>query len=142
LLPTLSALPTYASRWRILPRVSILTGFFRLWTARYLILSRSALPVYRAIPLARVLPWLPSVRVQLVKTNKVLLGFAGQIMDEDLLSIRLPDKVQKPKWARPIKAHGKASARSLTDPETTEKEADQTEIEARKQTQEDTRGSA
>jgi hypothetical protein len=52
--------------------------------------------------------------------------------------IRLPDKVQKPKWARPIKAHGKASAWSLTDPEAAEKEAYQAEIEARKQTQEDT----
>jgi hypothetical protein len=39
---------------------------------------------------------------------------AGQIMDEDLLPVRLPDKTQKPKLAKPIKAHGKASARSLT----------------------------
>jgi hypothetical protein len=61
---------------------------------------------------------------QLVKTNRALLGFAGQIMDEDLLPIRLPDKIQKPKWAKPIKAHGKASARSLTGPEAAEKEAD------------------
>jgi hypothetical protein len=34
---------------------------------------------------------------QLVKINRALLGFAGQIIDEDLLLIRLPDKVQKPK---------------------------------------------
>jgi hypothetical protein len=73
---------------------------------------------------------------QLVKTNRALLGFAGQIMDENLLSIRLPDKIQKPKWAKPIKAYGKASARSLTGPEAAEKEVDQAEIEAR--TQEDT----
>jgi hypothetical protein len=59
-------------------------------------------------------------------------------MDENLLPIRLPDKIQKPKWAKPIKAYGKASAQSLTGPEAAEKEADQAEIKARKQTQEDT----
>jgi hypothetical protein len=48
------------------------------------------------------------------------------------------DKIQKPKWAKPIKAHGKASARSSTGPEAAEKEADQAEIRARKQTQGDT----
>jgi hypothetical protein len=73
---------------------------------------------------------------QLVKTNRALLGFAEQIIDEDLLPTRLPDKIQKPKWAKPIKAHGKASARSLTGPEAAEKEADKAEIEARKQAQE------
>jgi len=67
-----------------------------------------------------------------------LLGFAEQIRDEDLLPIRLPDKVRKPKWAKPIKAHGKASARSLTGPEAAEKEADKAEMEAQKQAQEDT----
>jgi len=59
-------------------------------------------------------------------------------MDENLLPIRLPDKIQKPKWAKPIKAYGKASARSLTGPEAAEKQADQAEIKARKQTQADT----
>ena len=59
-------------------------------------------------------------------------------MDEDLLLIRLPDKIQKPKWIKPIKAHGKASARSLTGPEAAEKDVDQAEIRARKWTQEDT----
>jgi hypothetical protein len=34
---------------------------------------------------------------QLVKTNRALLGFAEQIMNEDLLTTRLPDKIQKPK---------------------------------------------
>jgi hypothetical protein len=29
----------------------------------------------------------------LAKTNRALLGFPGQIMDEDLLFIRLPDKI-------------------------------------------------
>jgi hypothetical protein len=59
-------------------------------------------------------------------------------MDEDLLPIRLPDKIQKPKWVKPIKAHSKASARSLTGAEAAEKEVDKAEIEARKQTREDT----
>jgi hypothetical protein len=62
---------------------------------------------------------------QLVETNRALLGFAGENMDEDLLPIRLPDKIQKPKWTKLIKAHGKASARSLTGPEAAEKDADQ-----------------
>jgi hypothetical protein len=74
---------------------------------------------------------------QLVKTNRALLGYAEQIRDEDLLPTRLPDKIQKPKWAKPIKAHGKASARSLTGPEAAEKEADKAEMDARKQAQED-----
>ena len=46
-------------------------------------------------------------------------------MDEDLLPIRLPDKIQKPKWAKLIKAHGKASVRSLTGPEAAERDTDQ-----------------
>ena len=59
-------------------------------------------------------------------------------MDEDLLPKRLPDKIQKPKWAKPIKAHGKASVRSLTGPEAAEKEADKAETEAQKQVEENT----
>jgi hypothetical protein len=54
------------------------------------------------------------------------------------LPIRLPEKIQKPKWAKSIKTHGKASARSLTGPEAAEREADQAETKARKQRQEDT----
>ena len=69
---------------------------------------------------------------QLVKTNRALLSFAEQIRDKDLLPKRLPDKIQKPKWAKPIKAHGKASARSLTGPEAAEKEANKAETEAQK----------
>jgi hypothetical protein len=68
---------------------------------------------------------------QLVETNRALLGFAGESMDEDLFLIRLPDKIQKPKWAKLIKAHGKASARSLTGPEAAEKDADQIGKEGR-----------
>ena len=60
---------------------------------------------------------------QLMKTNKALLNFAQQVADEDLLPTCLPDKIQKPKWAKPIKAYGKASARSLTGAEAAEKEA-------------------
>ena len=55
-----------------------------------------------------------------------------QIRDEDLLPIRLPNKIQKPKWAKPIKAYGKASVRSLTGPEAAEKEADKAEINTQK----------
>jgi hypothetical protein len=34
---------------------------------------------------------------QLIKTNKALLEFAGQVAQDDLLPTRLPDKVNKPK---------------------------------------------
>jgi hypothetical protein len=68
---------------------------------------------------------------QLVKTNKALLGFAGQVAQDDLLPTRLPDKVNKPKWAKPRKPHGKASARSYTRAEAAELAADQAEQSSR-----------
>src|SRR5947207_13348970 len=74
---------------------------------------------------------------QLVKTNRALLSFAEQIMEEDLLPKRLPDKIRKPKWAKPVKANGKASARSLTGSEAAEKEADKAETEVQNQMEED-----
>lgn len=70
---------------------------------------------------------------QLIKINKALLSFAEQIKDEDLLLKQLSDKIQKPKWAKPIKAYGKASAQLLTGSEAAEKEADKAETEAQKQ---------
>ena len=33
---------------------------------------------------------------QLVKANRALLDFAGQVAQDDLLPTRLPDKVKKP----------------------------------------------
>ena len=51
---------------------------------------------------------------QLFKTNKALLEFADQVVQDDLLPTRLPDKVKKPKWAKPRKPHSKASERSFT----------------------------
>ena len=64
---------------------------------------------------------------QLVKTNRALVNYAGQLAQDDLLPTRLPDKVQKPKWAKPRKIYGKASARSLTGAEAAEKAADKAE---------------
>ena len=74
---------------------------------------------------------------QLVKTNRALLGFAEQITNKDLLPKRLPDKIQKPKWAKPIKVYSKISVRLLTDSETIKKETDKAETETQKQIQED-----
>ena len=34
---------------------------------------------------------------QLIKTNRALAGYAGQLAQDDLLPTRLPDKVQKAK---------------------------------------------
>lgn len=62
---------------------------------------------------------------QLIKTNKALLDFARQVTEDDLLPIRLPDKVKKPKWAKLRKPHGKASARSFTGAEAAEIAANQ-----------------
>jgi hypothetical protein len=42
-----------------------------------------------------------------------------------LLSTRLPIKVKKAKWIKPIKAYGNASRRGLTVVEAAEKAADQ-----------------
>src|SRR5436853_5002185 len=74
---------------------------------------------------------------QLVKINRALLSFAEQIMEEDLLPKRLPDKIRKPKCVKPVKAYSKASARSLTGLEAAEKEADKAETEVQKQMEED-----
>ena len=64
---------------------------------------------------------------QLLKTNKALLEFADQVAQDDLLPIRLPDRVKKPKWAKPRKHHGKASARAFTGAEAAEIAADKAE---------------
>jgi hypothetical protein len=55
------------------------------------------------------------------------LDFAGQVAEDDLLPTRLPDKVKKPRWAKPRKSHGKASARSFTGAEAAEITANQAE---------------
>ena len=47
--------------------------------------------------------------------------------NDDLLPTRLPDKANKPKWAKPRKSHGKASARSHTGTEAAEIIADKAE---------------
>ena len=64
---------------------------------------------------------------QLVKTNNALLEFAGQVAEDDLLPTRLPDKAKKPKWAKPRKPHGKASAWSFTGAVAAEIAADKAE---------------
>jgi hypothetical protein len=53
--------------------------------------------------------------------------FDSQLAQDDLLLTRLPDKTQKPKWAKPRKTYGKASARSLTGAEAAEKAVDKAE---------------
>jgi hypothetical protein len=68
---------------------------------------------------------------QLIKTNKALLDFAEQVAEDDLLPTRLPDKVKKPKWAKPRKTHGKASARAYTWAEAAEIAANRAEQSSR-----------
>jgi hypothetical protein len=68
---------------------------------------------------------------QLLKTNKALLEFADQVAQDDLLPTRLPDKVKKPKWAKPRKPHDKASARAFTGAEAAELAADKAEKSSR-----------
>jgi hypothetical protein len=43
------------------------------------------------------------------------------------LPARLPDKVKKPKWAKPRKIHGKASTLSFTEAEATKIATDKAE---------------
>jgi hypothetical protein len=64
---------------------------------------------------------------QTIKTNRALLEYANQVEQDDLLPTRLPTKVKKAKWIKPIKAHGNASRRGLTVVEAAEKAADQAE---------------
>jgi hypothetical protein len=64
---------------------------------------------------------------QLIKTNNALLEFAGQVASDDLLPTRLPDKINKPKWAKPKKTHDKASKRLMTGAEAAEQAADKAE---------------
>jgi hypothetical protein len=56
-----------------------------------------------------------------------LLEFADQVTQDDLLPTRLPGKIKKPKWAKPRKPHGKASARAFTGAEAAEIAADKAE---------------
>ena len=49
-------------------------------------------------------------------------------MDKGLLPIQLPDKIKKPKWAKPIKTYGKASVRLLIGAEAAKKKADKIKI--------------
>jgi hypothetical protein len=67
----------------------------------------------------------------LLKTNKALLEYADQVAQHDLLPTRLSDKAKKPKWAKPRKPHGKASARVFTGAEAAELAADKAEKNSR-----------
>ena|SRR2546423_12719260 len=64
---------------------------------------------------------------QLIKTNRALADYAGQLAQDDLLPTRLPDKVQKVKWLKPKESHDKASKRSMTGAEAAEQAADKAE---------------
>ena len=55
------------------------------------------------------------------------MEFVEQVTRDDLLPTRLPDKVQKAKWLKPIKAHDRASRRSMTGAEAAEQAADKAE---------------
>ena len=65
--------------------------------------------------------------LELMKTNKAVFDFAGQVVEDDLLPTRLLDKVKKPKWAKLRKSHGKTSARLFTGAEAAEIAANQAE---------------
>jgi hypothetical protein len=64
---------------------------------------------------------------QLIKTNRALADYAGQLAQDDLLPTRLPDKIQKAKWLKPKKSHDKVSKRSMTGAEAAEQTADKAE---------------
>jgi hypothetical protein len=53
--------------------------------------------------------------------------FVEQVARDDLLSTRLPDKMQKVKWLKPIKAHDRAFRRSMTGAEAAKQAADKAE---------------
>jgi hypothetical protein len=92
--------------------------------ALLLSLALYAHPTYAGLAKARF-------EAQLVKTNRALLGFAEQVAHDDLLPTHLPGKVKKPKWAKPKKSHGNASARSCTGVEAAEREANKAKQSSR-----------
>jgi hypothetical protein len=60
----------------------------------------------------------------LVKTNRALLNYAGQLGQNDLLPTRLPDEVKSATWLKPKKSHDKASNQLVTGASAAEKEVD------------------
>jgi hypothetical protein len=64
---------------------------------------------------------------QLVKTNRALVNYAGQLAQDDLLPTRLPEKIQKARWLKPKKTHDRASRRSMTGAEAAEQAANKAE---------------
>ena len=64
---------------------------------------------------------------QLVKTNRALVDYAGQLAQDDLLPTRLPEKIQKARWLKPKKTHDRASRRSITGAEAAEQAANKAE---------------
>jgi len=69
---------------------------------------------------------------QLIKTNRALADYAGQLAQDDLLPTHLPDKVQKAKWLKSKKSHDKASKRSMTGAEAAEQEVNKAERAAKR----------
>jgi hypothetical protein len=59
--------------------------------------------------------------------NRALVNYADQLAQDDLLLIRLLDKVQKQNWTKLRKNYSKASTRSLTGVEVTEIAVDRVE---------------
>ena len=64
---------------------------------------------------------------QLVKTNKALVNYAGQLAQDDLLPTHLPEKIQKARWLKPKKTYDQALKRSITDAEAAEQAANKAE---------------
>jgi hypothetical protein len=69
---------------------------------------------------------------QLIKTDRALADYAGQLAQDDLLLTRLPDKVQKAKWLKPKKSHDKVSKRLMTGTKAAERAADKAERAAKR----------
>ena len=63
----------------------------------------------------------------MVKTNRALLNYAGQLGQNDLLPTRLPDEVKRATWPKPKKSHDKASNQLVTGASAAEKEVDRVE---------------
>jgi hypothetical protein len=62
---------------------------------------------------------------QLIKTNRALVDYAGQLTQNDLLPTRLPEKIQKARWLKSKKTQ--ASRRSMTGAEAAEQTANRAE---------------
>ena len=70
---------------------------------------------------------------EVLRTNQGLLRLAQSYNEQEEITIQMPDKVNKPGWARGFKSHDKTTKRLMTGAEAATKDADKAEKAQRRQ---------